>query len=145
MTETSPLGFPQSSQHQSGGVLMQGPKYSKEQRERFFDLLDRGAAVRAAAAVVGVHPGAAYSWLRQAGMVMRRASPRVYTEAEKAKFFGLLAVRGNVSAVARELGFTRVTCYKWAHQAGIFTSEARQVNPRRERFLALRGGERDSG
>jgi IS30 family transposase len=71
-------------------------------------------------------------------MAMRRASPRVYSEREKAAFFRLLAERGNVSAVARELGFTRVTCYKWAHQAGIFTSEARRVNPRRERFLRLR-------
>lgn len=69
---------------------------------------------------------------------MRRASPRVYSEEEKAAFFRLLAQRNNVSAVARELGFTRVTCYKWAHEAGIFTSETRQVNPRRERFLRLR-------
>jgi IS30 family transposase len=76
--------------------------------------------------------------LRQAGMSMRRASPRVYSEEEKAAFFRLLAQPNNVSAVARELGFTRVTCYKWAHEAGIFTSETRQVNPRRERFLRLR-------
>jgi transposase len=62
----------------------------------------------------------------------------VYTAEEKAEFFRLLAERNNVSAVARELGFTRVTCYKWAHQAGIFTSEARKVNPRREEFLRLR-------
>src|SRR3977135_3599871 len=70
---------------------------------------------------------------------MRRASPRVYSDEEKAEFFRRLAERKNVSAVARELGFTRVTCYKWAHQAGIFTSEARKVNPRREEFLRLRG------
>jgi transposase-like protein len=57
---------------------------------------------------------------------------------DKAEFFRLLAERNNVSAVARELGFTRVTCYKWAHEAGIFTSESRQVNPRREKFLRLR-------
>ncbi len=62
---------------------------------------------------------------------MRRGTPRVYTEQEKAEFFRLLAERGNVTAVARELGFTRITCYKWAHQAGIFTSEKRRVLPRR--------------
>ncbi|MBF6423002.1 IS30 family transposase [Nocardia farcinica] len=117
---------------------MAGPKYSKEQRELFFDLLDRGGSVRAAATAAGVHPGAAYTWLRNSGMVMRRETPRVYTEQEKAEFFRLLAERGNVSAVARELGFTRVTCYKWAHQAGIFTSEKRRVLPRREEFLRLR-------
>lgn len=117
---------------------MAGPKYSKAQRELFFDLLDRGGSVRAAAIAAGVHPGAAYTWLRNSGLVMRRGTPRVYTEQEKAEFFRLLAERGNVSAVARELGFTRVTCYKWAHQAGIFTSEARRVLPRREEFLRLR-------
>lgn len=69
---------------------------------------------------------------------MRRKAPRVYTAEEKAEFFRLLEERKNVSAVARELGFTRVTCYKWAHKAGIFTSEARRVNPRREKFLQLR-------
>jgi IS30 family transposase len=35
-------------------------------------------------------------------------------------------------------GFVRVTCYEWAHKAGIFTSEARKVNPRKEEFLRLR-------
>lgn len=43
-----------------------------------------------------------------------------------------------MSAVAREPGFTRVTCYAWAHKAGIFTSDARKVNPRREEFLPPR-------
>ena len=118
--------------------MMAGPKYSEKQKEQFFDLIDRGGTVRAAAAIIGVHPDAAYTWLRVAGLTMRRATPRIYTQAEKSAFFGLLAERQNVSAVARELGFTRVTCYKWAHQAGIFTSEATKVNPRREEFLRLR-------
>lgn len=117
---------------------MAGPKYDKAQKDKFFDLIDRGGTVRAAANAVGVHPDAAYTWLRQAGLSMRRKAPRVYTEQEKAEFFRLLAEQKNVSAVARELGFTRVTCYKWAHQAGIFTSEDRKVNPRREEFLRLR-------
>ena len=117
---------------------MAGPKYSKEQKERFFDLVDRGGTVRAAAKDAGVHPNAAYTWLRNAGLTMQRGTPRVYTEEEKAEFFRLLSVRQNVSAVAKELGFTRVTCYAWAHKAGVFTSQARRVNPRREEFLRLR-------
>ncbi|MEV6527303.1 helix-turn-helix domain-containing protein [Longispora sp. NPDC051575] len=125
---------------------MAGRKYSEEQKQRFFDLVDRGGTVRAAAVAVGVHPDAAYTWLRQAGLTTRRETPRVYSEAEKARFFRLLAERGNVSAVARELGFTRVTCYKWAHQAGVFTSEARRVNPRREdSAVACRGTDTWSG
>ena len=117
---------------------MTGPKYSVETKQRFFDLLDQGGSIRAAADAVGVHRAAAYSWVRAAGLTMGRGAPRVYTPEEKAEFFRLLEERQNVSAIARELGFTRVTCYKWAHQAGIFTSEARKVNPRREKFLQLR-------
>lgn len=118
---------------------MSGPKYSVETKERFFDLLDRGGTIRAAAQAAGVHEQAAYSWVRAAGLTTGRKTPRIYTAAEKAEFFRRLEDNPNVSAVARELGFTRVTCYKWAHQAGIFTSEARRVNPRREKFLQLRG------
>lgn len=118
-----------------GGETMAGPKYSKKQKEQFFDLIDRGGTVRAAAETARVHPEAAYTWLRNAGLTMQRATPRIYTEAEKAEFFRLLAQRPNVSAVAKELGFPRVTCYAWAHKAKIFTSEARKVNPRREEFL----------
>jgi transposase-like protein len=117
---------------------MPGPNYSAETKERFFDLLDRGGTIRAAAKAAGVHEQAAYSWVRAAGLTTGRRTPRVYTADEKAEFFRRLEENPNVSAVARELGFTRVTCYKWAHQAGIFTSEARRVNPRREKFLQLR-------
>jgi len=117
---------------------MPGPKYSAETKERFFDLLDRGGTIRAAAKAAGVHEQAAYSWVRAAGLTTGRRTPRVYTAEEKAEFFRRLEENPNVSAVARELGFTRVTCYKWAHLAGIFTSEARRVNPRREEFLQFR-------
>jgi transposase-like protein len=54
-------------------------------------------------------------------VVSERQTPRVYSAEEKAEFFRLLSIRGNVSAVARELGYVRVTCYKWAHHAGIST------------------------
>ncbi len=117
---------------------MPGPKYTEEQKDRFFELVDRGGTVRAAAAAAGVHESAAYTWLRNAGLSMQRATPRVYSAQEKAEFFRQLAVNPNVSAVAREMGFPRVTCYAWAHKAGIFTSEARKVNSRREEFLRLR-------
>jgi transposase-like protein len=115
-----------------------GRKYSMEQKDSFFRLIDKGGTVRAAAKAAGVHPEAAYTWLRGAGLTMQRATPRKYTDADKAAFFVLLAERKNVSAVAAELGFTRVTCYAWAHKAGVFTSRERTVNPRREEFLRLR-------
>jgi len=117
---------------------MPGSKYSAETKQEFFDVLDRGGTIRAAAKAAGVHEEAAYSWVRAAGLTMGRPPSRVYTAQEKAEFFRLLEERQNVSVVARELGFNRVTCYSWAHKAGVFTSEVRKVNPRRERFLALR-------
>jgi transposase, IS30 family len=112
-------------------------RYSASQRELFFRLLDRGGTIRAAAAGAGVSPDTGYQWRRQAGVASRRPRPRTYTAEEKAEFFRLLSIRGNVSAVARELGYVRVTCYKWAHQAGIFTGK--DVSDQRAEFLRLRG------
>jgi IS30 family transposase len=119
-------------------LAMPGRKYNAEQNELFFKLIDRGGTVRAAAKAAGVHEDAAYTWLRQAGLSMQRATPRKYSEQDRAEFFRRLMLNPNVSAVARELGFTRVTCYAWAYKAGIRTSEARKVSPRREEFLRLR-------
>ena len=117
---------------------MAGPKYTQAQKGMFFCLIDRGGTVRAAAKAAGVHEHAAYTWLRQAGLSMQRATPRKYTEQDRTEFFQRLALNPNVSAVARELGFTRVTCYAWAYKAGIRTGEARRANPRRNEFLRLR-------
>lgn len=117
---------------------MGGPIYSQEQRERFFEILDRGGTVRAAAGSAGVSEHAAYRWVSAAGLSMLRAAPASTPLRKKADFFGRLALNPNVSAVAQEMGFPRVTCYAWAHKAGIFTSEARRTNPRREEFLRLR-------
>jgi transposase, IS30 family len=111
-------------------------RYSASQRELFFRLLDRGGTIRAAAMGAGVSPDTGYRWRRQAGVADRRRTPRIYTAEEKAEFFRLLSIRGNVSAVARELGYVRVTCYKWAHQAGIFTGK--DVSDQREEFVRLR-------
>lgn len=98
--------------------------------------MDRGSTIRAAAIAVGVSPDVGYRWMRKAGLSALRKPPRVYTAEEKAEFFRLLAERGNVSAVASELGFVRVTCYKWAHQAGIFTGYT--VDAKRDKFRRLR-------
>lgn len=117
---------------------MAGRKYTEEQREQFFRLLDRGGTVRAAARAVGVHEDAGYNWLRNTGLTMQRATPRVYPAELKAEFLRLVRERQIISTVARELGIHRPTAYAWARKAGISTSEARNVNPRREEFLRLR-------
>jgi transposase-like protein len=87
---------------------MAGRKYSKEQKDEFFRLLDKGGIVRAAARAVGVHQDAGYSWLRNSGLTMQRATPRTYSPEDKAEFFRRLADNPNVSTVARELGFARI-------------------------------------
>ena len=113
-------------------------RYTDQQKEEFFRVLDRGGTVRAAARAVGVHEDAGYNWLRKTGLTMQRAAPRVYTPELKEEFLRLVRERQIISTVARELGVHRPTAYAWARKAGISTSEARRVNPRREEFLRLR-------
>jgi IS30 family transposase len=112
------------------------PRYSVGQRDLVFRLLDRGGTIRAAAVGPGVSSDTGYRWRRRAGVASQRQTPRAYGAEEKAEFFRLLNIRGNVSAVARELGYARVTRYKWAHQAGIFTGK--DVSGQRQEFLRLR-------
>jgi transposase len=81
---------------------------------------------------------AAYSWLRNAGLTMQRSAPRKHTAEEKAEFLRILREQMNISSAARDARIHRPTAYAWARKAGIFTSEARKVNPRREEFLHLR-------
>jgi IS30 family transposase/transposase-like protein len=117
---------------------MSGTTKGSEQKERFFALLDRGGSVRAAADASGVNIHTAYGWVRRAGLTMQRRAPRQYTAQAKAEFLRLAAERSNIMSAARDVGIHRPTAYAWARKAGIFTSEARKVNPRREEFLRLR-------
>nr|THJ66120.1 hypothetical protein EU244_28225 [Rhodococcus qingshengii] len=138
ITNTRLFGFQQSSQHLLEGVAMAGKKYTDQQKEEFFRLLDRGGTVRDAARAVGVHENAGYNWLRKTGLTMARAAPRPYPAELKAEFLRLVREREIISTVAHDLGIHRPTAYAWARKAGISTSEARKVNPRREEFLRLR-------
>jgi transposase len=126
------------SQHLLEVLAMPPKKYTDEQKQRFFDLLDKGGNVRLAATDAGVHVDAAYSWLRTAGLTMQRRAPRKYAAEEKENFLRILREQMNISTAARDAGIHRPTAYAWARKAGIFTSEARKVNPRREEFLRLR-------
>ena len=109
---------------------------SELQKREFFRRLDRGGTVRAVALHVEVSPDVGYRWIRLAGLSTPCVRPRLYTGEEKATFFRLLKVKGNVSLVARELGFVRITCYKWAHHAGVFTGKS--VKTQRNKFFKLR-------
>jgi len=115
---------------------MPARKYTEEQRLQFMALIDRGGSVRAAALAVGAHPDAGYRWMKAAGLSTPRSTQRRYTDAHKTEFLRRLGQVGNVSAVARELGVNRVTCYVWAHKAGIFTAD--YSDAKRQEFLRLR-------
>lgn len=119
-------------------VALAGRKYTEQQKEKFFRLLDKGGTVRAAAIAAGVGENAGYNWLRRTGLTMQRAAPRTYPAELKEEFLRLVRERQIISTVAHELGIHRPTAYAWARKAGISTSEARKVNPRREEFLRLR-------
>lgn len=111
-------------------------QYKAKEREEFFRLLDRGGTIRAVAAELGVSVDSCYRWRREAGVSTPRGKSRSYTAEDKAEFFKRLKASGNVAQVAKELGFVRVTCYKWAHQAGIFTGT--DTRAKRAQFKALR-------
>jgi hypothetical protein len=111
-------------------------QYKAKEREAFFRRLDRGGTIRAVAAELGLSVSSCYRWRQEAGVSTPRGKSRAYTSEDKAKFFRLLALTGNVSKVAKDLGFVRVTCYKWAHQAGIFTGK--DLRAQRARFERLR-------
>lgn len=122
-----------SSNRKRGAENLQ---YKTAERKEFFKRLDKGGTIRAVAIELGISPDSAYRWRREAGVSSVRQPNREYSAEEKAEFFRLLAIHQNVSAVARELGFVRVTCYKWAYAAGIFTG--RDTSAQRDEFLALR-------
>jgi len=117
------LGFQRSLQHLRVGMAMPARRYTDEQKEVIYETYDRGVSVRKAAAIAGVSADWGYRWVGQAGLSAKRRTPRQYSQSEKETFFERLAEVGDVSAVARELGFVRITCYKWAHRRGIFTSK----------------------
>jgi len=115
---------------------LENVQYKAKERKEFFRRLDRGGTVRAVAAELGLSVDACYRWRREANISTPRAKSRSYTAEDKAEFFRRLTLVGNVSRVARELGFVRVTCYKWAHQAGIFTGT--DTRAKRAQFQHLR-------
>lgn len=111
-------------------------QYKAAERKEFFKRLDKSETIRAVALELGISPHSAHRRRNEAGVSTRRQVSRRYTAEAKAEFFRRLALHPNVSAVARELEFVRVTCYKWAYAAGIFTE--RDVSAQRDEFLALR-------
>lgn len=138
ITEHSTTWIPAIVATRTGGSVVAGKKFTDAQKDKFFRLLDRGGTVRAAARGAGMHENAGYNLLRGTGLIRSRTTPRQYPPGVKEEFLRLVRERQILSTVARELGIRKPTAYSWARKAGISTSEARRVNPRREEFLRLR-------
>lgn len=115
-------------------------KYSQEEKDQFFVLLDRLGSVKDAAAELGLNRMSCYSWVRKLGLqsdqVRQRARRRTYTQEEKDGFFAALDRCGNVTVAAAELGLNRNTCYQWTQRAGV--ARKRPDGPQREDFQQLR-------
>ena len=111
-------------------------RWDDETRRKFFLLVDKGLSLRSAALSLGMSVDLAYKWRSNTGIAAKREPNRIYTTEDKAEFFRRLAINRNVTAVAREMGFVRVTCFKWVHEAGIFIS--RDSEARKMEFFSLR-------
>lgn len=111
-------------------------QYQAKERAEFFRRLDRGGMVRAVAAELGLSPSVCYRWRGQARVATPRAASRSHTDEDRAEFFRRLELVGNVSKVAKELGFVRVTCYKWAGLGGESQHPASQPPLQRKRSLS---------
>lgn len=110
---------------------MAGKKYTDQRNEEFFRLRDRGHGPRRSA-------GGRRSWgCRPQLVVEERADHGAGGAAHlpcgaESEFLRLVREREIISTVDHDLGIHRPAAYTWARKAGISTSEAHTVNPRRE-------------
>lgn len=72
-------------------------------------LASDGVPVTATCRVLKITHQPSYQWLPKRRQSLR-PTPNIYPEVGKAKIIRRLEERTNVSAIARELGFTRITC-----------------------------------
>jgi DNA-binding transcriptional regulator YdaS (Cro superfamily) len=102
--------------------MSSGRKYTPEQKDQFFAVLDRVGSVTAAAAELGLNRMTCYQWTRKAGFPpekngKQRPGKRKYTQDQKEQFFVVLDLVGSVAVAIAELGLNANTCYQWASKA----------------------------
>ena len=116
-------------------------RYTPEEKDQFFVLLDRVGSVKLAAAELGLNRMTCYLWVRESSVrpanVRSGHGPRrKYTLQDRDDFFAALDRSGNVTVAAAQLGLNRNTCYQWTQRAGLARKRADQ--PKREDFHLLR-------
>jgi IS30 family transposase len=109
-------------------------KYTREEREGFFRVLERAGSVAAAAAELGLNRATCFGWVRK----VRGPGHRRYTPEEREGFLRVLERAGSVAAAAAGLGFNLSTCHRWARAADIPGRPGGRLHPGREEFFRLR-------
>lgn len=98
-------------------------RYSQEQKDQFFAVLDRVQNVSAAARELGFNVMTCHQWIRKAGLtrgkVRKQSVRRKYTARQKEQFFAVFDRLKSTTEAAKELGLNPNTCAVWVRKAGL--------------------------
>ena len=119
-------------------------RYSQEQKDQFFAVLDRVQNVSAAARELGFNAMTCHQWIRKAGLtqskVRKHSVQRKYTVRQKERFFAVFDRLKSTTEAARELGLNSNTCAAWVRKAGLKGQGKPGTGPHpgRDEFFQLR-------
>jgi len=119
-------------------------RLTKDEKQRFNEVLDQTQRVKDAAQAIGVSLPTAYQLAKEHGWKSPRKGPSAalgkpkkrYTREQKDAFFAAFDKHQNVSHAAREVNISVHTCYQWAVKAGLKILKPHAG--KREAFLRLR-------
>ena len=115
--------------------------YSEDDRQRFFEALDRLGTIVQAAGELGLNQATCTMWANAGD----RASGTAYNPEQKTRFFEVLDRTNNVAEAAKSLGINVQTAFTWAYSTGAKTPKphatltARQLalEPQKIEFLRI--------
>lgn len=120
-------------------------KYTLEQKEQFFSVLDRCGSVGAAARELGFNQMTCYQWVHKSRLPVRaprnrQAGQRIYTQEQKDEFFVVFDRLKSTRQAARELGLSPDTCAGWVRKAGLksYGKPGAGPHPGRGEYFRLR-------
>jgi IS30 family transposase len=120
-------------------------RYTPEQKDQFFAVLDRLGSVSASAAELGFNQMTCYQWVHKARLPEqasrnRQAGRRKYTARQKAEFFVVFDRVRSTPKAARELGLNPDTCAGWVRRAGLKSQGKPGTGPHpgRDEYFRLR-------
>ncbi|MCE3245137.1 MAG: transposase [Arthrobacter sp.] len=119
-------------------------KYTPEQKDQFFAVLDRVQNASAAARELGFNVMTCHQWIRKAGRtrgkVRKQSVQRKYTARQKEQFFAVFDRLKSTTEAAKELGLNPNTCAAWVRKAGLRGQgkPGTGLHPGRDEFSRLR-------